>query len=81
MFKHLKRKHKYPLKITVKHNQTGKGKEQNHPKSKNGNRNYNKITKGENPGARKSQKENRNHRCRHHPQNTRDKRENLRCRR
>jgi hypothetical protein len=30
-----KRKHKIPLKITEKHNQTGEGIEQNHPGSKN----------------------------------------------
>jgi hypothetical protein len=37
-------------KITGKHNQTGEGIEQNHPGSKNGNRNNKEITKGNNSG-------------------------------
>ena len=40
-----------------------------------------KITKGDNPGDRNPRKEIRSHRCKHHQQNTRDRRENLRCRR
>jgi hypothetical protein len=52
-----------------------------HPRSKNGNRNNKEITKGDNPGVRKPMKEIRRHRCKHHQENTRDRRENLRCRR
>jgi FtsZ-binding cell division protein ZapB len=37
--------------------------------------------KGDNPGVRKPRKEIRSHRYKHHQQNTRDRRENLRCRR
>jgi hypothetical protein len=37
--------------------------------------------KGDNSGDRNPRKEIRNHRCKHHQQNTRDGRENLRCRR
>jgi hypothetical protein len=40
-----------------------------------------KITKGDNTGDIKPRKEIRSHRCKHHQQNTRDRRENLRCRR
>ena len=39
------------------------------------------ITKRDNPGDRKPRKEIRSHRCKPHQQNTRDGRENLRCRR
>jgi hypothetical protein len=39
------------------------------------------ITKRDNPGNRKPRKEIRCHRCKHHQQNTRDRRENLRGRR
>jgi hypothetical protein len=39
------------------------------------------IRKGDNPGVRKPRKEIRSHRCKHHQQNTRDRRENLRCKR
>jgi hypothetical protein len=39
------------------------------------------ITKGENPGFRKPRKEIRSHICKHHQQNTRNRRENLRGRR
>jgi hypothetical protein len=56
-----------PLKFC---NQTGEGIEQNHPESKNGSRNNNEIKKGDNSGDRKT-----------HQQNTRDRRETLRCRR
>jgi hypothetical protein len=51
------------------------------PGSKNGNRNNKEIAKGDNPGDRKPWKEIRSHTCKHHQQNTRDRRENLRCRR
>jgi hypothetical protein len=47
---------------------------------KNGNRNNKEITKGENTEDRKPRKETRSHRCKHHQQNIRDRRENLRCR-
>jgi hypothetical protein len=40
-----------------------------------------KITKGDNPEDRKPRKEIESHRCKHHQQNTGDRRENLRCRR
>ena len=49
--------------------------------SKNGNRHNKEITKGDNSGYRKLRKEIRNHRGKHHQQNTRDRRETLRCRR
>jgi hypothetical protein len=62
------------LRITGKNNQTGEGNEQNHPGSKNGNRNKKEITKGDNPGDRKSRKEMRSHRFKHHQQNIRDRR-------
>jgi hypothetical protein len=39
------------------------------------------ITKGYNPEDRKPRKEIRNHRCKHHQQNTRDRREYLKGRR
>jgi hypothetical protein len=39
------------------------------------------ITKGDNPGDRKPTKVIRSRRCKHHKQNTRDRRENLRWRR
>jgi hypothetical protein len=48
--------------------------EQNHPGSKNGNRNNKEITKGDYFGERKSRKEIRSHRCKHHQQNTREER-------
>jgi hypothetical protein len=38
------------------------------------------ITKEDNSGDRKPRKEIRSHRCKHHQQNIRDKRETLRCR-
>ena len=39
------------------------------------------TTKGDSSGDRKPRKEVRSYRCKHHQQNTRDRRENLRCRR
>jgi hypothetical protein len=66
---------------TGKHNHTGEVNEQNHPRSKNQNRNNKEITKVDNPGVRRPRKEIRSHRCKHHQQNTRDRRENFRCRR
>jgi hypothetical protein len=39
-----------------------------------------KKSVGDNPGDRKPRKEIRCHRHKHHQQNTRDRRENLRCR-
>jgi hypothetical protein len=63
------------------HNQSGEGIEQNHPGSKNGSRNNKEITKRDNSPDRKSRKEIRNHRYKHYQLNTRDRRENLRCRR
>ena len=49
-------KDKIPLKNYRKIHQTGKGIEQNHPGSKNGNRNSKEITKGDNSGGRKTWK-------------------------
>jgi hypothetical protein len=60
---------------------TGDGIEQNHPRSKKGSRNNEENPKGDNSGDRNPRKEIRNHRCEHQQQNTRDGRENLRCRR
>jgi hypothetical protein len=68
-------------KLKKKPHQTGEGNEQNHPRSKNGNRNNKEVTKGDNPGVRKPRKEVRSHRCKHHQQNARDRRENIRGRR
>jgi hypothetical protein len=48
---------------------------------KNGNRNNKEITKGDHPGVRNPRKDSRSHRCKHHQENTRDRRGNLRCRR
>jgi hypothetical protein len=39
------------------------------------------IMKGDNSGDRKPRKEVKSYRCKHHQQNTRDRKENLRCRR
>jgi hypothetical protein len=64
--------------IIEKHNQTGEVFEQNHTGSKNGARNNKEITKGENSEDKKPRKEIRSHRCKHHQQNTRHRRENLR---
>jgi hypothetical protein len=52
-----------------------------HLRSKNRNRNNKEITKGDHPGVRKPRKEIRSQKCKHHQQNTRNGRENLRCRR
>jgi hypothetical protein len=51
--------------MTRKHNQTGDGIEQDHPRSKNGSRNSKENPEGENSGDRNSRKEIRNHRCEH----------------
>jgi hypothetical protein len=65
-----------------KNNQTGERIEQNYLGSKTENRNNKEITKGDHPGVRKPRKEIRSHRCKHHQQNTTDRKEkNLRCRR
>jgi hypothetical protein len=79
-YKPLKRKHINHLNKYREKKQTGEGIEQNHP-SKNRKRNNKEITKVDNPGDRIPRKEIRSHRCKHHQQNTRDIRENLRCRR
>jgi hypothetical protein len=68
-------------KIIGKHNQTGDGIGQNHPRSKNGGRNNKENPKGDNSGDRNLRKEIRKHRCEHQQQNTRDGRENFRYRR
>jgi hypothetical protein len=44
-------------------------------------RNNKEITKGDNPEDRKPRKEIRSHRYKHHQLNTRDRGENIRCRR
>ena len=46
-----------------------------------GSRENKEITRGDNSKVRKPRKEVRSHRCKHHQQNTRDRRENLRCKR
>jgi hypothetical protein len=62
-------------RIIGKHNQTGEGNEQNRARSKNGNRSNKKNHKGRQPiGVGNSRKEIRSHRCKHHQQNTREKR-------
>ena len=48
---------------------------------KNGSRHNKEITTRDNYGDRKPRKGIRSHRWKHHQQNTRDRRENLRCRR
>jgi glutamyl-tRNA reductase len=58
-----------------------KERNKNHPGSKIGTRNNKVITKGDNLRVRKPGKEIRSHRCKHHKQNTTDRRETLRCRR
>jgi hypothetical protein len=65
----------------LQENTTKQVKELNHPESKNGNRDNKEITKGDNTGYGKPMKEIRSHRCKHHQQITRDRRENLRYRR
>jgi hypothetical protein len=67
--------------LKEKNYQTGERIKQNHPGSKNGSRNNKGITKGDNSVERNTWKEVRKHRCKHQQQNTRDGRENLRCRR
>jgi len=69
---------KIPQRITGKHNQTGKGTEQNHLGSKNGNRDNKEIIRGDNSGDQKPRKEVRSHIHKHYKQNTTDRRENLR---
>jgi hypothetical protein len=51
------------------------------PGSKNRNRKNKESTKGDKGGDRKPRKEIRSHRCKHHQQNTINRRKNLRCRR
>jgi hypothetical protein len=58
-----------------------KERNKNHPGSKSGTRNNKEIIKGDNPRVRKPRKKVRSHTCKHHQQNTRGRRENLRCRR
>ena len=77
----LKEETQNPLKNYRKTNQTGDGIEQNLPRSKNGSRNNKENPKEDNSGDRNPRKEMRNHRYKHQQQNTRDGRENLRCRR
>jgi hypothetical protein len=55
--------------------------QEKHSKSKNGSRNNEENPKGDSSGDRNPRKEIRNHRYEHQQQNTRDERENLRCRR
>jgi hypothetical protein len=63
-----------------KHTQTGEGIEQNHARSKTRSRNNKEVTKGDNSGDRKPRKVIRILRCKHHQENTRNGRENLRPR-
>ena len=51
------------------------------PRPKKGSRHNKENPKWGNPGGRNPRKEIWNHRCEHQQQNTRDGRENLRCRR
>ena len=67
--------HEFLKKNKGKHNQTGEGFEENCPESKIGNRNSEEITKRDNRGDGNPRKEIRNHRCKYHQQNTREKRE------
>jgi hypothetical protein len=73
-------KHKNPLK-NYRKTQTGEGIEQNHPGSKNGSIKNKEITKGVNSGDRNPRKKIRSHRRKYYQQNTRDGRENPRCKR
>jgi hypothetical protein len=75
------KKTKKSLKELEENKTTGEEIEQFHPGSKNGSRNNKEITKGDNSGEEKSRKTVRSHRCKHHQQNTRERGENLRCRR
>jgi hypothetical protein len=75
-----KHTNKNPYAITEKHNQTGKGIEENHPRSKNRSRINEEKPKGDNSGYRNPRKEIRNHTCKNQQQNTRDGIENLRYR-
>ena len=56
-------------------------KELNKTKNRNRNRNNKENTKGGNPGDGQLRKVIRSYRCKHHQQNSRDRRENIRCRR
>jgi hypothetical protein len=76
----LKGETKVPKRILGKQNQTGDGIEQNQTRSKKGSRDNKENPKGDNSTDRNPRKEIRNHRCEHQQQNTRDGRENLRCR-
>jgi hypothetical protein len=67
--------------LQEKNKQIGDGIEKKHPRSKIGSRNHEENSKRDNCGDRNPRKENRSHRCEHQQQNTRDGRENLRCRR
>jgi hypothetical protein len=64
-----------------KHIQTGDGNEQNHIRPKKGSRHSKENPNRGNTGDRNPRKEIWNHRCEHQQQDTRDGRENLRCRR
>ena len=59
----------------------GKRIEQNYLGFKNGSRKNKEIAKGDNSGDRNPRKQIRNHRCEHQQQNSRDGRENFKCRR
>jgi hypothetical protein len=74
----LKERHKNPLQ-NYRKTQTNGGIEQNHQRSKNGSRNNKEMTKRNNTGDRKPGKEIRIHGCKHHQENTRNRRENLSC--
>ena len=58
----LKEETKHPLKSYRKHNQTGDGFEQKHPRPKKGSRNNKEKPKWDNSGDRKPRKEIRTHR-------------------
>jgi hypothetical protein len=69
---------KFPQRITGKHNQTDDGIEQSHPRSKSGCKNNKENTKGKNLETEILGKKSGSI---DQQQNTRDGRENLRCRR
>ena len=63
--------------IQEKQNQRVKESNKTIKNTKNGKRNNKEFTKGNNPGNRKPKNEIRSHRCKHHQQNTRDRRQML----
>ena len=77
----LKEETKHPLKCYRKTQPNRWRIWTNHPRPKKGSRNNKEKPKWDSSGDRKPRKEIMNHRWEHKQQNTRDRRENLRCRR